>query len=157
MHRLRHLFFLFYIGQDICAVFFHRAAYERCDKPISVSCYCLYKARLFGVIFQDQTNLADGSPDAVVGIKKCALAPNPGDDFIASDDLAWAFDQQSQDFERDSFHLQHMTAPTQPAGKDIKLEIFAEPDRFLHFGWLRNHWHTSDRSVGILYQFAALI
>src|SRR5580704_5677654 len=64
-----------------------RGVYDGCDEAISLPRYCPYESRGLGIILQDLTQFADGTPNAVVSIQKNSLAPNPGNDLIPSDNL----------------------------------------------------------------------
>jgi hypothetical protein len=46
--------------------------------------------------------LADGAPDAVIGVEENTLSPNPLDDFVAAHDLAVMLEQQNQDLQGDT-------------------------------------------------------
>jgi hypothetical protein len=85
---------------------------NRRDEPISPSGYGLYESRLLRVIFQDLSNLADCAPDAVVCVQKDIGPPNPGHDFLTSNDLAWALEQQQKNLQRNPLQLQHTAAAT---------------------------------------------
>ena len=47
--------------------------------------------------------------------------------------------EQDKDLQRDALQLQDMTAAAQPPGAEVKLIIFAEPDRLLLSDWGGNH------------------
>ena len=75
-----------------------------------LSGYGLYEFRLLGVVFQNLTNLADCAPDAVVRVQKDICPPYPGDDFLTSNDLALALEQQQKNLQRNPLQLQHTPA-----------------------------------------------
>jgi hypothetical protein len=77
-------------------------------------------------------DFADCAPDAVIRVEENIIAPDPGHDFVATDDLAPVLQEQNKDFQRDTFQLEDVTAAAQPSGTKIKREVFAEPDRLLH-------------------------
>jgi hypothetical protein len=117
---------------------------NRRDEAIPPSGHGLDKLRGFWVILQNLAYFADCTPDAVVRIQEDVVAPNPDHDFVATYDFSPALDQQNQDLERDRLQLHHMIAPAQPTGTDIKLEVFAEADRFLHPNWIGSHAHPME-------------
>jgi hypothetical protein len=83
---------------------------NRRNESIPSSGHGLDKPRGFRVVLQDLANLADRTPDAVVGIKKSASPPDSGNDFVARDSLTPALDEQNHDLQRDTLDLQHAIA-----------------------------------------------
>jgi hypothetical protein len=111
-------------------------------EAVSLARHRLNEPRHVGVILQDLPELADCAPDAVVGVEEDTLAPDLSDNFVSSDDLTLVLEQQYQDLQRDTFQFQPMTVAAQAVGSDVKLKVFAEPDRFLHSDRLKGHWNT---------------
>src|SRR5215469_14607602 len=57
-----------------------------CNEPISLPRNCLNEAWPFRIVAQRQSDLADGSIDAVLGINENVLAPELFDDFLPGDE-----------------------------------------------------------------------
>jgi len=53
-----------------------------CDKTVSLARDSLYKARLLGIVPQHLANLTDSAVNAVIGIEKDALSPDPLNDLL---------------------------------------------------------------------------
>jgi hypothetical protein len=115
---------------NVCAVFLLWTNDWRYE-AIALPGHSLDEPWSLGVVLQSLTQLSDGAPDTVVGVEENVFAPNAGDDFVASDSLAPVFDQHNQDLQRDTFQLDQTTAAAQPPDAYVKLEVVAEPDRFL--------------------------
>jgi hypothetical protein len=75
-----------------------RRSYDGCDEAISLLGDCLYESRGLGIILQDLTQFADGTPDAVVSIQKDSRAPNPRDDLVPSDNLVPVLKEKDKEF-----------------------------------------------------------
>src|SRR5262249_32628581 len=118
---------------------------DRCNKAIPLAGNCLDKLRLFGIVLQDLANLADGAPDAVIGVEENSVTPNFSDNLLAGNNLAPVLKQKNQDLQRNTFQFEHMTVTAQPTGMDVKLELLAEPDWLLHFDWIGSHGRTGGR------------
>lgn len=78
---------------------------KRRNESIPSSGYGLDKPRGFRVVLQYLANFADCTPDAVIRIQENVIAPNPGYDFVATDNLSAALQQQNQNFQWDTFQL----------------------------------------------------
>jgi hypothetical protein len=68
--------------------YFNSWRHYRCNETITPAGHGLYKARVLRIIIQHLPNLADGAVDAVVSIKKNALAPNLFDDLLSGNEFA---------------------------------------------------------------------
>jgi hypothetical protein len=101
------------------------------DEPVSFSRNRLYKAWLFGIVFQDLSNFPDGCIDAVVGIDKNFLPPDSLDDLIAHNEVAGVLQQQAKQFQRNPFEFQRLARAAQFVGTKIEFEVFSEFDQTL--------------------------
>ena len=79
-----------------------RVDYQR-DEAISPSSDGLYKTRLFRIVFQNVSDLANRTVDAVVRIEEYVLCPDPLDDLVPGDELSFLLQQQDQKFHRNTF------------------------------------------------------
>src|SRR5262249_9806945 len=84
------------------------------------------------IILQNLTQLADRTPDTVVGIQKNAAAPNPGNDLIPGDNFVAVFKQKEKNLEGDTLQLQNTSTAPQPPEAKINLVAFGEPNRQVH-------------------------
>src|ERR1700735_1968083 len=112
---------------------------NRRDETISPPGYGLDKSRGFGVFPQRLANLPNSAPGAVVCIQEDIIAPDSADDFIASDDLSRALEEQKKNFQRNPLQLQHTIAAAQSSRSKIKGEIFAKKNRLPQFNGLGAH------------------
>ena len=78
---------------------------NRRNESIPSSGHGLDKPRGFGVVLKSLAKFADCASDAVIRVEENIIAPNPGHDFLATDDLAPVLQEQNEDFQRDTFQL----------------------------------------------------
>lgn len=87
--------------------------------------------RLLRIVLQDLADFADGAVDAVVGIKKNALAPDFLGNFVARDKLTLLLDQDEQDLQGNALQFKGASQVAKFEGSQIDLKILPESDGFL--------------------------
>jgi hypothetical protein len=95
------------------------------DKAVAFALNGLYKTRVFGIVTQNRSNLANRGVDTMLSINEDVLAPKPIDDFLPADDVAISFREQDEQLERNTFNLQNSSITAQLKARAVKLE-FAE-------------------------------
>src|ERR1700682_946793 len=95
-------------GDDCCfrfawlrSVFFFGRNNRR-NESIPSSGHSLDKPRGFRVVLKSPADFADCTPDAVIRVEENIIAPYPGHDFVAIDDLSPVLQQQNKDFQWDT-------------------------------------------------------
>jgi hypothetical protein len=101
----------------------------RANKTIPAAGDSLYIPRAIGIVFQHLPDLSDRPVNAVVGIEKNSLAPNPLDDLVACNQFAILLHQKEQDFRRNALQFQDAPRAAEFLRTRIKLEIVSESDR----------------------------
>jgi hypothetical protein len=75
------------------------------NEPVSAARDRLDETWALRVVLQGLADLADSAINAVVRIKEHILAPNPLGDFVASDELPTALDEEQKDFGGDALQF----------------------------------------------------
>jgi len=103
--------------------------------------------RLLGIVVQDLTYLADRAINAVIGIKKNALAPDFLNDLFPCGELASLLNQEEQNLRRDALQPEHTPAAAQFVSLEVEFEILTEPDRVVNFDRPRSHKNPSFKEM----------
>jgi len=61
---------------------------DRRNKTVTFAGNGLDEPRVFWIVLEHLPDLADGAIDAVIGVKKNSLAPDPLDNFLPADQIA---------------------------------------------------------------------
>src|SRR6516162_1281885 len=92
-------------------------------KSVTLAGDGLDKARLFGIVREDEADFPDRSIDGVIGIEKDVLSPELVNDLFPRHQLARTFHQQEQDLHGDSFKLQRAACTPHLVGAKVNFKI----------------------------------
>ena len=110
---------------------------DRSDESIAASCESLNKARILGGVAESLPDFIDGCAQRMVEVDDRILTPESKLKFLTRDDLAGAFDQGGQDFERLALQLDAKACLPQFACLKINFVKAEGESRIGNRGWHR--------------------
>jgi len=105
---------------------------QRSNEAVTLARDGLYEAWLLGVIPERLPNLADGGVDAVLGVEKNVLAPDPFDDLIAGNQLTVPLHQEGEEVHGNLFELEDVVSPAQLITTAVEFEFREARDPRFH-------------------------
>ena len=112
---------------------------HRSDEAVTPSGVGLDEAWIFGIVFEDLADFANGAVEAVVSVEEDVGTPNSVDQLFAAYEAAALIYQEDQDVHRDALELEHTTGSAQLVGTYVELYIFPDLDDFPGTDWLSRH------------------
>jgi hypothetical protein len=91
------------------------------DVAIAASRHGLDKRRPVDIVAKKRPQPFDGRVETVLEVHERALGPETMEQFVPSDDVAWALEQGAQDLERLNLKLDAPPAFSQLSGAQVEL------------------------------------
>src|SRR5260370_35651296 len=101
---------------------------HRRDKTVTPSCDGLYEERPGWIVFEDLSNFADRSIDAVVRIQEYVLPPDSLYDFVARDQLPSMLNEEEQQLRWNPLQFQRTARTAQLTHTYVEFEFTANGD-----------------------------